>query len=172
MSITFQDASILQWTDFSDFLTSKGYGIAQINGVWVATGPSNKTQAQIDTKVQGWIDTYDITPFAIKDGVKRLKKLRTERYYLLYPPELAVPDAYLEETHKDLFGNMVDLTLDLWASVHNDARTANAGWQKVLDTRAVANTAITSIKAVTKQATAAATMAAVQAIIDAVVWPA
>jgi hypothetical protein len=171
MTITFSDPTALQWPDLINSLPN-GYSLAQINGVWTALGPSNKTQEQIDNKVQTSIDTYSILSYAKKQGINQIKHKRTTQYYLLYTPEYTAQNDAVQLQFEDTFGNVIDATLDMWASIHTDARTANTGWQKVLDTRSTGNTAINAVKAVTAQANAAATMAAVQAIIDAIVWPA
>jgi hypothetical protein len=169
--LSFPDPTILQWPDFIDTLPV-GYSLVEANGVLVAKGPANKTQAQIDAKIQTSIDNYSILPYARKQGVTQVKKRRTQQYYLLYTPEVTAQDPNVQAQFVDDFGNTIDVFMDLWASINSGSKTANAGWQKVLDTRAAGATAITAVKAVTVQANAAATMAAVQSIIDAIVWPA
>jgi hypothetical protein len=168
--LNFPDPTILQWPDFVDTLPA-GYSLTEADGVLKAIGPSNKTQAQIDAKIQTSIDSYSILPFAKKQGITQIKRRRTQQYYLLYTPEVTASDPTVQAQFVDDFGNTIDVFFDLWASINAGAKTANAGWQKVLDTRAAGATAITSVKAVTSQANAAATMAAVQTIVDAIVWP-
>lgn len=147
MALTFPDPDVLMYNGIHKAITAAGYSLIQANGVWVAGGPG--TPAENEAAVQAIINAYDLVKELKKLRRQEIKTERTNRYYLLYPPELAVPDEYLEATHKDLFGNMVDLALDLWGSINNNSKTANASWQKVLDTRSAAKTALQAVNAAT-----------------------
>jgi hypothetical protein len=172
MAITFPDTTALQWDDLGNKIQQAGYQIVQADGVWIAYGPSTMTQAQIDAAVQTIINGYIILPYAKKTGIKQVNAAKTANYYTLYTPAFTAIDPNIEAEFQDNFGNAIDAMLDLWASVNASAKTATTAWQKVLNTRSAAKTAITSIKAVTDQGTAAATMAAVQSIVNGIVWPA
>jgi hypothetical protein len=159
--ITFPDTDILQYNGIHAAISAAGYSLSEVNGVWTAGGPG--TPAENESAVQAIINGYNFVAELKKLRRIEIKKERTNRYYLQYPPELVVPDEFLEETHKDLFGNVVEMALDIWASVNNNAKTANAAWQKVLDIRAAAKTALNAVNA-------ASTKAAVLAV--TVNWPA
>ena len=158
MTITFPDPDVLQYNGIHAAISAAGYSLSQINGVWVAGGPG--TPAENEAAVQAIINGYNLVAELKKLRRIEIKKERTNRYYLQYPPELVVPDEFLEETHKDLFGNVVEMALDIWASINTNAKTANAAWQKILNIRAAARTALQAITAAsTKQEVLAVTVA-------------
>lgn len=159
--ITFPDPDVLQYNGIHAAITAAGYSLAQANGVWVAGGPG--TPEENEAAVQAIINGYNLVAELKKLRRIEIKKERTNRYYLQYPPELVVPDPFLEEAHKDLFGNVIEVALDIWASVNNNAKAANAAWQKILDTRAAARTALQSVNAATTKA---------QVLAVTVNWPA
>lgn len=161
MSITFPDSDVLQYPGVFTAISDAGYSLTQINGVWTAGGPG--TPEENEAAVQAIINGYNFVAELKKIRRKEIKKERSNRYYLSYPPELVVPDEFLEDTHKDLFGNVIEVTLDLWASINGSAKAANAGWQKVLDIRAAAKTALTAVGAATTKA---------QVLAVTVNWPA
>lgn len=147
MAITFPDTDILQYNGIHAAIAEAGYLLSQVNGVWTAGGPG--TPPENEAAVQAIINGYNFVAELKKLRRAEIKKERTNRYYLQYPPELAVPDEYLEETHKDLFGNVIEVALDIWASVNNNSKSANSGWQKILDIRAAAKTALSAVNAAT-----------------------
>lgn len=161
MAITFSDPDVLQYNGIHQAIADAGYSLSQVNGVWTAGGPG--TPEQNETAVQAIINGYNFVAELKKLRRLEIKKERTNRYYLQYPPELVVPDQFLEETHKDLFGNVVEMALDIWASVNNNAKTANTAWQKIIDTRAAARTALQAVNAATTKA---------QVLAVTVNWPA
>ena len=170
--ITFPDPTALQWSDLNDKLSNAGYSIAQVNGVWTAYGPPDQTQAQIDAAVQTIINGYSILSYAKKTGKQQVNNLKIVHFNTLYDTGYVYATGDIQNGDEDVFGKSIDAMLDMWASVNGSAKTATANWQKVLDTRSAAKSAINSIQAVTNGANAAATMAAVQTIINAIVWPA
>ena len=95
-----------------------GYNLSEVDGVIVSSD---------DIAVQAIIDAYDPLPYA-----KRLKRaaLRSEyrnRLILIYP------DAEdMTESHFDV---VIDISFDVFRSVINASRAANADWQNVIDTR-------------------------------------
>jgi len=159
--ITFPDPDILQYNGIHAAIAAAGYSLSEINGVWTAGGPG--TPAENEAAVQAIINAYDLVAELKKLRRIEIKKERTTRYYLQYPPEIALPDQLLEDSHKDLFGNVIEVALDIWASVNNNAKTANAAWQKVLDIRAAARTALQAVNAATTKA---------QVLAVTVSWPA
>lgn len=156
--ITFPDPDVLLYGGIHEAISAAGYGLAQTDGQWVTSGPG--TPAENEIAVQAIINGYNFVQELKKRRKAEIKAERSNRYYLLYPPDLVVPDEFLELTHRDLFGNMVDLTLDLWASINNNSKTANASWQKVLDVRSAARTGLQAVNAATtKQQVLAVTVA-------------
>jgi len=161
MAITFPDPDVLQYNGIHAAITAAGYSLSQNNGVWVAGGPGSP--AENEAAVQAIINGYNLVAELKKLRRLEVKAERTNRYYLQYPPELVVPDEFLEATHRDLFGNVVEMSLDIWASINGSSKTANAGWQKILDIRSAAKTALTSISNSTTKA---------QVLAVTVNWPA
>lgn len=161
MAITFPDPDILQYNGIHAAINAAGYSLAQINGVWTASGPG--TPAANEAAVQAIINGYNFVAELKKIRRAEIKKERSNRYYISYPPELTVPDEFLEDTHKDLFGNVIEVALDLWSSINAGSKSANSGWQKVLDIRAAARTALTTLNAATTEA---------QVLAVTVNWPA
>jgi hypothetical protein len=161
MAITFPDPDVLQYNGIHEAISAAGYSLSQINGVWTVGGPG--TPAENEAAVQAIINGYNLVAELKKIRRIGIKKERTNHYYLQYPPELVVPDAFLEETHKDLFGNVVEMNLDIWASINGGSKSANAAWQKILDIRAAAKTALNAVSAATTKA---------QVLAVTVNWPA
>lgn len=161
MAITFPDPDILQYNGIHEAISAAGYSLGQINSVWTAGGPG--TDQENEAAVQAIINSYNLIAEIKKITRAAIKAERTNRYYLLYAPEITLPDPLLEASRKDLFGNIVELNLDLWASINGGSKSANAAWQKILDIRLAAKNALASV-------TAATTKAQILAI--SVNWPA
>ena len=165
MSITFPDPTVLQYNGIWDAIAKQGYTVSQVNGVYVAFGPANKTQAQIDAAVQAIINGYNLLGEVQKLTKQQINATKAAHYYTLYTPSYTAQDPGIEAEFQDSFGNVVDMALDLWASINGSAKSASTAWQKVLDTRAAAKAAIASVNAAT-------TVPQVVAIPASIVWPA
>lgn len=161
MAITFPNPDVLQYNGIHEAILAAGYSLGQINGVWTASGPG--TAQQNEDAVQAIINSYNLVAEIKKITRAAIKTERTNRYYLLYAPEITLPDPLLEASHKDLFGNIVELNLDLWASINGGSKSANAAWQKILDIRLAAKNALSAVNSATTK---------VQVLAVTVSWPA
>jgi hypothetical protein len=135
--ITFPQPLVLQYEGIFRAISDAGYGLREafIDGVgtWVVSGPGTKEQNE--AAVQAIINGYNFVGELKKLRRIEIKKERTNRYYLQYPPELVVPDQFLEETHKDLFGNVIEVALDIWASINAGSKSAHGYWEIRLDNK-------------------------------------
>ena len=159
--LTFPDPDVLQYPGIHDAIAAAGYSLAQINGVWTAGGPG--TPQENEAAVQAIINSYNLVGEMKRLKRKAIKLERTNRYYALYPAEVVLPDETLEAAHKDVFGNTIEVALDLWKSMNNNAKAANNAWQKVLDVQAAAKVGLDAVNAATTKA---------QVLAVAVTWPA
>jgi len=143
--ITFPHPLMPSYPGVFNAITAAGYELRVMDGQFVIDGPGTPTENE--AAVQAIINGYNFVGELKKLRRQEIKKERSVRYYLQYPPELVVPDEFLEDTHKDLFGNVVEMALDIWASINGGSKSANAAWQKILDIRAAARTAMQAVTA-------------------------
>lgn len=162
--LTFPHPLMQTYPGVFDAITAAGYGIENTAAGLVVSGPG--TAAENEAAVQAIINGYNFLKEVKEARRVGIKRERTKRYYLLYTPEIVLQDELLELSHRDLFGNVVDMNLDLWASIKATAKAPNADWQKLLDIRGAAQTAISTINGYTLQSDVGAVLAVT------VIWPA
>ena len=158
--ITFPDARLRDSFKLDKLLANAGLAVITINNVETVTGPG--TSAENESNAQAIINNFDAVGYIRQRRRLEIKDKRAARYIALYPSDLEDQDPASLALSADIMGNSIDLALDLWASIHTDARTPSTAWAALLAVRAAAKVALHAVN----QASTIAEIDAVQ-----VVWP-